>query len=198
LINPPFRDEYLSSKPIIKGLIAFIIFRHGNLTAKQIQSKLGLKRQTTYNYLKEMQEEGRIGVEYTKVDTRPNVSVANYFVKKTPPPSSPDAFLSQHHKESFSVQQILNSLNTNIAALLELRAAFQRMSSEEISAFIKYDPVIWGFYGFTYLLTDEEYGELQIEFKQLIDKFDKKWKDIQPSDVHSGNVFTFTFYKSLE
>ncbi|MHA2029992.1 MAG: hypothetical protein ACW98K_15665 [Candidatus Kariarchaeaceae archaeon] len=198
MIKPPFRDEYLSSKTIIKGLITFIIFRYGNLTAKQIQSKLGLKKQTTYNYLKEMQKEGSLGVEYTKVETRPNVSVANYFVKKTPPPSSLDVPLSQHHKESFSVQQILRSLNTNIAALLELRAAFQRMTNEEISAFIKCDPVVWGFYGFTYLLTDEEYGELQIEFKQLIDKLDKKWKDNQPSDVHSGNVFTFSFYKSLE
>ena len=127
MTESPTRAKYLSSKSTIKGLITFILFRYGKLTAKQIQSRLGLKKQTTYNYLKELQNDDRIGVEYSKVESRPNLSVAYYFIKKPTPPPPDDISLSEHHKRTFSVEQIKNSLNNNIAALLELRVAFDRM-----------------------------------------------------------------------
>ncbi|MFX0209344.1 MAG: winged helix-turn-helix transcriptional regulator [Candidatus Hodarchaeota archaeon] len=191
------RTDYLSSKTIFKGIIVFLIFRYGSLTAKQIQKRLGLKRQTTYNYLKELQEEGRIEVRYERLKDRPNLSVAYYSLKKPPLSEDEDKPLTQRHKEGFSVKRIKNALDSNIAALLELRAAFNRMTDDEIDAFVRSVPEAWGYYGFTYLLTDDEYGELQIEFKEMINRFNKKWSESEDHGKHSGNVFTFTFYKSI-
>ena len=41
----------LKSNDLIKEAIIYILFRYKGLTAKEIQERLGLKRQTTYNYL---------------------------------------------------------------------------------------------------------------------------------------------------
>jgi DNA-binding Lrp family transcriptional regulator len=191
------KNEYLSSKTIFKGLIVFLLYQYGRLTAKQIIKRIGLKRQSTYNYLKELQEEGRIKAEYERLKDRPNLSVAYYSVKKSNRSEYEDKSLTQRHKKDFSVGKIKNALDSNIAALIELRATFNRMTDDEIDSFIKCAPEVWGYYGFTYLLTDNEYGELQIEFKELINRLSKKWSEGQDHSEHSGNVFTFTFYKSI-
>jgi Mn-dependent DtxR family transcriptional regulator len=193
----PNKDDYLSSKSIIKGLIGFLLYRYGSLTAKQIQQKIGLKRQSTYNYLKELQEEGRIEAQYERLKERPNLSIAYYSIKRHHVVDQEDKAITQRHKEEFNVDKIKNSIDTNIAALLELKSAFNRMTNDEIDAFIRCDRHVWGFYGFTWLLTDEEYGELQIEFKELIDRLYKKWSESKDHGKHSGNAFIFTFYKSI-
>ncbi|MFX1336783.1 MAG: winged helix-turn-helix domain-containing protein, partial [Promethearchaeota archaeon] len=195
--EPSNKNDYLSSKTIVKGIIVFLLFRSGSLTAKQIQKRIGLKRQTTYNYLKELQEEGRIEAKYERLEDRPNLSVAYYSIKKPPFSENEDKPLTQRHKEGFSVEGIKNALDSNIAALIELRAAFNRMTHDEIDSFVRCAPEVWGYYGFTYLLTDGEYGELQIEFKEMLNRLHKKWSESQDHGKHSGNVFTFTFYKSV-
>ncbi|MFX0172261.1 MAG: winged helix-turn-helix transcriptional regulator [Candidatus Hodarchaeota archaeon] len=195
--KPPNKDDYLSSKSIIKGLIGFLLYRYGRLTAKQIQQKIGLKRQSTYNYLKELQEEGRIEAQYERLKDRPNLSIAYYSIKRQHIVDQEDKTITQRHKEEFNVDKIKNSIDTNIAALLELKSAFNRMTNVEIDAFIRCDRHAWGFYGFTWLLTDEEYGELQIKFKELIDRLHNKWSESEDHGRHSGNVFIFAFYKSI-
>ncbi|MFX1504616.1 MAG: helix-turn-helix domain-containing protein [Promethearchaeota archaeon] len=195
--NSLIKTDYLSSKTIFKGIITFLVFRYGSLTAKQIQKRLGLKRQTTYNYLKELLEEGRIEAKYERIKERPNLSVAYYSLKKSTVSEEEDKPLTQRHKEGFSVERIKNALDSNIAALIELRATFNRMNDDEIDAFVRCAPQVWGYYGFTYLLTDDEYGELQMEFKEMINRLNKKWSESEDHGKHSGNVFTFTFYKSI-
>ncbi|MHA2296058.1 MAG: hypothetical protein ACXAEU_03770 [Candidatus Hodarchaeales archaeon] len=197
------RDNYLSSKAIFKSSIQFLLFRYKELTASQIQTKTGLKRQTTYNYLKEMEEDGNIKVRYDKVEDQPNVNIAVYSLKHQSIPGGDNELLSEKiRKESCKsqeamIERIKKSIDANIGALLEIKAAFEHLTTEAAAAFVRCDPVAWGFYGFTYLLTDDEYRELITEFKKLIDRLDNKWKEKQEKDMHSGNVFTFTFYRTI-
>ena len=71
------------------------------------------------------------------------------------------------------------------------------MTDDEIDVFVRCGRDVWGYYGFISLLTDEEYGELQIEFKEMINRLNKKWSESKDHGKHSGNVFIFTFYKSI-
>ncbi|MFW9905933.1 MAG: hypothetical protein ACFFFH_16545 [Candidatus Thorarchaeota archaeon] len=196
----PKREEYLSIKSLFKGAIRFLLFRYGNLTAKQIQKKFRLKRQTTYNYLKELVEEGAINIKYEKIETRSNLSVAYYSFNRQQLLTRNDQLITETIKKesefqsSRSVERMKNAVDSSIGALLEIKSAFNDMTNEEIENFVKCDPNVWGFFSLTYLLTDDEYKELIIEMKKIVNKFDKKESN---QHNHQGNVFTFAFYKAL-
>ncbi|UCG02281.1 MAG: hypothetical protein JSW11_22160 [Candidatus Heimdallarchaeota archaeon] len=193
------RDKYLSSKAIYKGLIRFLLFRDGELTAKQLQVKTGLKRQSCYNYLKEMKNEGKVSVRYEKVKNKPQIQEAHYSRKHEALPKDHDYLSERIRVESSDHEKMLRriklAIESNIGALLEIEAAFNRMTPQEAANYVKCDP--WGFYGFTALLTDKEYNELITEFKSMFDRLNKKWEEEKEEDTHSGNVFTFTFYKTI-
>ncbi|NHJ02936.1 MAG: hypothetical protein EAX86_12440 [Candidatus Heimdallarchaeota archaeon] len=198
------RQEYLSTRSLFKAAIRFLLFRYGELTAKEIQEKFGLKRQTTYNYLKELAEENKIEVKYEKVPDRPNLSVAIYsFNCQQLLSHTEDSLTETIAKEaeehlSISIRRMHNAIDSSLGALLELKAAFNRMSDEEIENYVKCDPIGWGFFSMTLLLTDTEYNELIEEFQTLINRLNRKWTEKKENQVsHSGNVFTFTFYKRL-
>ncbi|MFX0121797.1 MAG: winged helix-turn-helix transcriptional regulator [Promethearchaeota archaeon] len=195
------RDEYLSSKAIFKGLIRFLLFRDGELTAKQLQVKTGLKRQSCYNYLKELKEEGKVRVRSEKDENRSNIIVTYYSIKHEPPPRDYDTLSERIKHDSMDDEKMLtrikSALEANIGALLEISTAINRMKPQEVAKYVKCDPIVWGFYGFTALLTDEEYSELITEFKSLYDRLNAKWERNNTQDTHSGNVFTFTFYKTI-
>ena len=93
--------------------------------------------------------------------------------------------------------RIRSAVEGSIGALLEITAAFNRMTPQEAANYVRCDPIAWGFYGLTTLLTDEEYRELITEFTRLFDRLNKKWEGNKEQDTHSGNVFTFAFYKAI-
>ncbi len=198
------RQKYLSTKSLFKATIRFLLFRYGKLTAKQIQERIGLKRQTTYNYLKELVEEEKVTINYQKVPDHPNLNVANYtFNRQQLLTRTKDTLTKTIAKEteeelSISIKRMHNAIDSSLGALLELKAAFNRMSDEEIEKHVRCDPISWGFFSLTLLLTDTEYNELIGEFQSLINRFDQKWtENPETQNVHSGNVFTFAFYKTL-
>ncbi|MFX1284016.1 MAG: hypothetical protein ACFFB5_10195 [Promethearchaeota archaeon] len=197
------RKKYFSNKPIFKGVIRFLLFRYGPQTAKQIQIKLGLKQQTTYNYLNELVDEGRIEVKYEKLEKRSNLTRAYYYHKQLPffpdPEEMPytDRIMKASRSVENLVKQVRSGIESSLGAILEIKAAIDRMTDKEVEEYVKCDPIVWGFFTTTMLLTDEEYSELQIEFKELLNKLDNKWVNEHEKDVHSGNVFTFMFYKAI-
>lgn len=69
-----------TSKDMIKSTIKYLLWRHHRLTAKDIQKILGLKRQRTYDYLKELVNDKELSIEYEKLKDRPNVNIAYYSI----------------------------------------------------------------------------------------------------------------------
>ncbi|UYP47458.1 hypothetical protein NEF87_003743 [Candidatus Lokiarchaeum ossiferum] len=66
---------------IIKYSILFLIFQRGNkCNAKQIQDILGFKKQTTYNYLKELINSGDLIVSSHSHETKKHINVSYYQV----------------------------------------------------------------------------------------------------------------------
>jgi hypothetical protein len=196
------KKKYLSSKALLKGAIRSLLYRYGPLTAKEIQGRFGLRQQTTYNYMNELVADGEIEMEYVKdVKGRANLSRAYYSHK---PPlfreqtelSYTDQIVETSHPLESLLEQIKNTSDTSLALILQIKAAINRMTDEEVENYVRCDPDAWGYFSSPFFLTEDEYGELQTEFKELLNRLVKKWAD-QPSDKPKGNVFTFTFYKSI-
>lgn len=195
------KKKYLSSKALLKGAIRSLLYRYGPLTAKEIQERLGLRQQTTYNYMNELVADGEIEVKYEKLKERANLTRAYYSYK---PPlfreqdelSYTDLIVKTSHPLESLLEQIKNTSDTSLALILQIKAAINRMTDEEVENYVRCDPDVWGYFSSPLFLTEDEYGELQTEFKELLNRLVKKWVD-QPSDKPKGNIFTFMFYKTL-
>lgn len=178
-----------------------MLFRYGPLTAKEIQERFGLKQQTTYNYMNELVAEGEIEVKYEKLKERANLSRA-YYSHKYPlfreqnELSYTDRIVETSHPLESLLEQLRNTSDTSLAVILQIKAALNRMTDEEVEEYVRCDPEVWGYFSTTLFLTEDEYSELQVEFKELLNKLEKKWAN-QLKKPHSGNIFTFLFYKAL-
>lgn len=74
-------SKFLFLNDIIKYAILYAVNSNGNkCSAKQIQDILGLKKQTTYNYLKELLDSGELMVSYETHETRTHINVAYYWI----------------------------------------------------------------------------------------------------------------------
>ncbi|MHA2271095.1 MAG: winged helix-turn-helix domain-containing protein [Candidatus Hodarchaeales archaeon] len=197
----PGKKKYLSSKALLKGAIRSLLYRYGPLTAKEIQERFGLRQQTTYNYMNELVADGEIEVKYEKLKERANLTRAYYSHK---PPlfreqtelSYTDQIVETSQPLESLLEQIKNTSDTNLALILQIKAAINRMTDEEVENYVRCDPDAWGYFSSPFLLTEDEYSELQVKFKELLNRLVKKWAD-QPSDKPKGNIFTFMFYKTL-
>ncbi|MHA2245771.1 MAG: helix-turn-helix domain-containing protein [Candidatus Hodarchaeales archaeon] len=202
--NSSKKSVDLTKKSIFKSIIRSLILRQGPLTAKQIKEKLGLKRQTTYNYLKELVEEGRVKTEEKTVKDRPNLKVTYYSRVPRPVIVPENMTLSEVIKqdaikmdsETFS-KEMKEVVEDTLTAIIEIRTLLHGMTDKEIESYVKCNPEVWGFFSPTYLLTDDEYNDWFKEFKQLLDNLNKKRsakkRKQEPSKQH---VFSLTFFKA--
>lgn len=190
-----------SSKDLIKSTIKFLLYRHGKLTAADLQYRIGLKRQSTYNYLNELLSSNEITVDYEPKPGKPNWNISYYSIKRRELPkelqnsSYTERVRNQDPEWDDKKKRMIDVFNMNIAAIIEAKAALANMSDEEFKSYIVMKPDVWGIFTSIFLLTDEEYIELQLKFKKLINNFIEKSKE-KDNLKQSGNIFSFGFIRN--
>lgn len=210
---------FFSSKDLIKATMRHIIFRHGRLTAKEIQDRLGLKRQTTYSYLGELEKAGKIEVEYEKLEGRPNLNIAYYSNKKCPDcldqkkeKKGKNISYTDKMKNKLSglsyeekVSKVTGSIDTLLAALLEVKTHINKTMSENteeerekaLDDYLALHSDLEGFLSGLILLTDEEYDELLTEMKDVLNRFWQRSEETEQVGSHSGHTFFYGFFKNF-
>ncbi|OLS26443.1 MAG: hypothetical protein HeimC3_09930 [Candidatus Heimdallarchaeota archaeon LC_3] len=177
----------LSRSGIIENSIAFHLFQYGELTAKQIQERLGLKRQTTYNYLKKLENKKSVNIRYTPHPEKSNVKIAYYSYAKSNRPIEYHAQLKYFY-EGKSDQEIRNLINDQIdltiASLIESKIYINNQSKENLKKMIEESHLGPGIDNLS--LSDEEFKELGEEMGKVMTRLWKKWQlqDEKPSNNH--------------
>jgi hypothetical protein len=210
---------FFSSKDLIKATMRHIIFRHGRLTAKEIQDRLGLKRQTTYSYLNELVDDEKIEIKYEKLEDRPNLNIAYYSNKKCT-----DCLDQKKDKKDLNVSytekmkkklsglpyeekitKVTGSIDTLLAALLEVKTHINKTMDEKtegerekaLNNYLDLQSDLEGFLSGLILLTDDEYNELLTEMKVVLNRFWQKSVDNEQVGSHSGHTFFYGFFKNF-
>ena len=187
----------LKSNDFLKEAIIYILFRYDGLTAKEIQEKLGLKRQTTYNYLSELVEKNEIGMEESFLESNPNVKTIIYkYKRRTPLPVNYKARLRDVIKDK-SPDAIRNELNhqikMTIASLIETMSSINNIEDEQLLNYISKTNFGPGLD--ILLLSDQEYDELGTQFQNVLIELWKKWKSNMNKEnkniVHIGGLKSF-------
>ena len=180
--------NYLLKKgEIIENSIAFHLFQYGELNAKQIQERLGLKRQTTYNYLKKLEKKKSVKIRYDPHPDNPNVKIAYYSYTKTNKPKDYQVELKSFY-EGKTTQEIRDSINDQIdltiASLIESKIFINNQNEENLKRLVEESSIGPGIDNLS--LSDEEFEELGEELSKFISKLWKKWqlKDEKPSKNH--------------
>ena len=193
---------YYSNQDIVRATIKFILYRHGKLTVKEIQEKIGLKRQTTYNYLKKLVEDEILEVEYEPKEGKPQWNITYYKIRI-------EDFLGESKNLSYTEKikrkdkdwverkkTIIDVLNMNLAALIEARSSIQNMNIKDFEEYIKMQPEVWGVFTSLFLLTDEEYSKLQTKFKKLMNEFLAS-ENSKTNGEKANNIFLFSFLRDF-
>lgn len=191
----------LKTSDWIKEAIKNHLFRYGSekngLTAKEIQERLGLKRQTTYNYLKELVENEEIETDEQFLETNPNVKTVVYkYKRKNPNPIKYKFRLMDIIKEK-DAQKIREELNRQIkmslASLIETLGHVNSLNDEELLNYAlesEIGPAIDNI-----LLRDSEFKELKIMFEEF-EKLWEKWGKVE-SKEENKHLLILGGFKSI-
>ncbi len=77
------KKKFLSNKEMLKDAIIFCILMNENrISALHLQKLLGLKKQSIYNYLKELVKENKVIATYEQHPHRPHLLVNYYSISK--------------------------------------------------------------------------------------------------------------------
>ena len=187
--------------------ILYLLKRYEKLSANEIQEKLGLKRQTSYNYLNKLLEEKKLQIEYLPHPENPRINVAYYSLIMTKKEIGPDFgnqifFVNELAKKSIEGKELkeglLNKINLSIAALIEQRIIIDQLPDEEIIDYLETLYKNNNYPGpFTSLifLTNDEYREIGEEMQKLLNRLWNKWREESPG-LSDGNIFMCGFYKA--
>ncbi len=180
----------LKTNEWIKEAIKYHLFRYGSaesgLTAKEIQERLGLKRQTTYNYLNELVETNEIETEEKFLESNPNnvKTILYKFKRKYPNPTKYKFRLMDLVKENNS-QKVREELNRQIkmtlASLIETLGHVNSLNDDELIQYALNSDV--GPAIDTILLNDREFKELRI----ILDEFEKLWDKWRKAENNEEN-----------
>ena len=213
-------DKFFTFSEIIKPAILYLLMRKNELTAREIQSKLGLKRQTTYNYLKELEEEGKIKIEYRQHQTKSHMNVGYYsrvkhkkkhdsdLEKKLKGQIYPSERYIKSLDEGISLKEdcaycsgtvkdtILEQINFGIAALFEKKKLITDMSDEALKQFLKANRNFPGPSVKFFLFTNEEFEEFGKELSDLYERTLRKWLvEEDHKGKHDENLFLIGLFK---
>ena len=214
------KDESLyTSGEIIRPAIMYLLMRKNELTAREIQSRLGLKRQTTYNYLKELEEKGWIKIEYRQHKTKPHMNVGYYSrakhekkeatgKKKKKELIYPAEQYIKSLDEGVSLEEdckycsgnvrdtIIEQINFGIAALSEKKKIIREMSDEDIKQFLKNNRKFPGPIVQWFLLTNDEFEEFGRELKDLYERAINRWLvEEGHKGHHDEDLFLISLFK---
>ncbi|PWI48568.1 hypothetical protein CEE45_05870 [Candidatus Heimdallarchaeota archaeon B3_Heim] len=210
-------DNFYSSGELIRPSILWLLLRKTELTAKDIQEFLGLKRQTTYNYLKELEDKGWIKVEYRQHESKPHMNVGYYSrVKKKAKPGASkkkkqwifpaDNYLAKltasddasdpecEYCDGKVKNAIIEKINFGIAALSEKKKFIRNMSDEELTVFLETNKHFPGPSLDVLLLTNDEFEQFGQRMKELYSTTIERWL-IEHSNMHDENFVLVGFFK---
>lgn len=217
--NSKKKGNFYSSGELIRPSILWLLLRKKELTAKDIQEALGLKRQTTYNYLKELEDKGWIKVEYRQHESKPHMNVGYYSrVKKKAKPGAAkkhkkqwifpaDGYIAKlstadgefsdpdcEYCDGKVKNAIIEKINFGIAALSEKKKFIQSMSDGELTTFLKTNRNFPGPSLDVLLLTDDEFEQFGQHMKELYSTTIERWL-VEHSDQHDENFVVVGFFK---
>ncbi|UCG03976.1 MAG: hypothetical protein JSW11_08305 [Candidatus Heimdallarchaeota archaeon] len=194
------RDYFFAQKDIIIGTIRFLLYKYRRLTAKEIQVKIGLTRQTTYNYLSDLESQKLVKIEYERVSKKKNVKVAYYSntpqgfpkdVENLPITERPRHAQFSHEER---IKRINRILDMSIAAIIETKTAINRMTEGEFDEYYTRIPGVDGFINFLVSLNDEEFRDFQMKMKETFNQLWAKYESNEVSEIPSQNVFLMSFF----
>ncbi|MFX0052753.1 MAG: MarR family transcriptional regulator, partial [Candidatus Hermodarchaeota archaeon] len=186
----------------------FILYKYRRLTAKEIQQKIGLTRQTAYNYLNELEAQKLVQVEYERVSKKKNVKVAHY--SNTPPRGEdfwpkevqhlPLTERPKHTRISFDeqIRRINRILDMNMAAIIETKTAINRLTEKKFYEYYTRIPEADGFINFLILLNDEEFREYQKKMTDTLNQLWKKYESDEVSEIPPQNIHIMSFFAHPE
>lgn len=167
----------LKTNDLIKDSIIYLVFRYNGLTAKEIQEKLGLKRQTTYNYLNELVENKEIETQEKFLESNPNVKTIVYTYKRRTPVSKTYNFRLMDvikDKNSKKIRKELNDqIKMSLASLIETLGFINTIEDKDLLNYAlnsNFGPGID-----MILLSDNEYEELGRRFQEVLRELWNKW-----------------------
>ncbi len=214
--EPKKEDNIYSSGELIRPSILWLLLRKTELTAKDIQDALGLKRQTTYNYLKELEDKGWVKVDYRQHPSKPHMNVGYYSrVKKSPKKkgakkkqswiysaetylenlaSSDDSDPDCEYCDGNVRNAIIEKINFGVAALSEKKKFIQAMSDEELKDFLEANKHFPGPSLDVLLLTNDEFAEFGQRMKDLYADTLQRWL-VENKDQHDENFVVVGFFK---
>lgn len=187
----------IKTNDLIKDSIIYLVFRYDGLTAKEIQDKLGLKRQTAYNYLNELVEKNEIGTQEKFLESNPNVKTLVYtYKRRTPFPTAYKFRLLDILKEE-EPNKIRSELNyqikMSIASLIETLGFVNSIEDKKLVDYItnsNFGPGID-----MILLSDKEFEELGSRFQEVLKELWTKWnKDLKEEN---RNMFFLGGFKDF-
>ncbi len=209
-------ENIYSSGELIRPSILWLLLRKTELTAKDIQEALGLKRQTTYNYLKELEDKGWIKVEYRQHPSKPHMNVGYYSrVKKKGKKGKAkkknwiypaNRYLEDLNADSDTSnpdceycdgdvkKAIIEKINFGVAALSEKKKFIQSMSEEELKAFLETNKHFPGPSLDVLLLTNDEFEEFGKRMDELYKDTLQRWL-VENKDQHDENFVVVGFFK---
>lgn len=169
------------SSIMLQEAVKFLFFRYNTLTAKDVQNKLDLRPQATYDYLNRLVTEGTLKKEKDYLKNHDRIKTTYYSLAK--PRNKPDS-LSMYPKDNFEKlsgketrEKINSMIHASIGALLETKIYIDSLNDSEVKEYLlnKTDSV--GPY-------IDMLGMGENEFKILGEKLDKlhsdhwnEWKD---------------------
>jgi DNA-binding transcriptional ArsR family regulator len=215
--EPKKEDNIYSSGELIRPSILWLLLRKTELTAKDIQEALGLKRQTTYNYLKELEDKGWVKVEYRQHESKPHMNVGYYSrVKKKAKKGygkkkkqwiySADRYLENLSADADSTDPdceycdgnvknaIIEKINFGIAALSEKKKFLQGMSDAKLKSFLETNKHFPGPSLDVLLLTNDEFADFGQRMKALYADTLERWL-VEHKDQHDENFVVVGFFK---
>jgi hypothetical protein len=197
-------NYFFTQKDIIIGTIRFLLYKYRRLTAKEIQQKIGLTRQTTYNYLNELETQKLVQAEYEMVSKKKNVKVAYY---SNTPPRGQDYFPEEvrhfplterpkHTKVSYEeqIRRINRVLDMSMAAIIETKTAINRMTEKEFNEYYTRIPETDGFMNFLILLDEEEFQDYQRKMKETLNQVYAKYESDEITEIPPQNIFLMSFF----
>lgn len=203
------RSDFQGS--IYRESILFLLKRYNKLSAQQIQEKLGLKRQTTYNYLNKLKTEDKVQIDYQPHSENPRINVAWYSIKtckrEIPPDIGNKLFIAKEvitrnknkqFSESQIKQMLLEKINFAMAALIEQKTFIERIDEKKLIEYLQetYSSENYpGPFVSSIFLTNKEYMEIGEEFQALLNRLWNKWR-IESPGKSDGNIFLYGFFKA--
>ncbi|UCE12208.1 MAG: MarR family transcriptional regulator [Candidatus Heimdallarchaeota archaeon] len=197
-------------RSIYKESILFLLKRYEKLSAQQIQEKIGLKRQTTYNYLNKLKKQNLVQIDYLPHPENPRINVAWYSVKSSkkeiPSDIGNKIYLAEevitNKEKQFSRSQIkkmlLKKINFTMAALLEQKTIIEQLDDQKIIEYLhetyKTENYPGPFVSLVFL-TNEEYKEIGEKFQDFFNQLWNKWREESPGQS-DGNIFLYGFFKA--